>query len=198
MLFWFVCALLYSKRVAYPQIRWWHHWWWPQRGHAGPRCLTGREPEGLGQHMAHRVSGSPPQALLLPLRLSFFSTSFFSFHFFKTSSLFLLSALHLKTLFTALSWHTITHQCFLITVECLRALKDSSVTFVSSGLLLWFANLPMFWHICLWDFSAIPKQWGSVEFRLCYSPCQKSSTATSLPRELNILDNKQNTLSTVS
>lgn len=157
-----------------------------------------------GVRSAHGTLGLwiPPradlQAFHLPLGLSFFSTSFFSFHFFKTSSLFLLSALYLKTLFTALSWHTITHQCFLITLECLRALRDSSVTFVSSGWRLWFANLPMFWHICLWDFSAIPKQWGSVEFRLCYSPCQKSSTATSLPRELNILDNKQNTLSTVS
>ena len=61
-LYFVVCTLL--GRI--PQIQWWHQCRWPQRGHRGPRCPIGWEPERLGQHMAPRVSTSPA---VIPQRL---------------------------------------------------------------------------------------------------------------------------------
>lgn len=61
-LYFVVCTLL--GRI--PQIQWWHQCRWPQRGHGGPRCPIGREPERLDQHMAPRVSTFPA---VIPERL---------------------------------------------------------------------------------------------------------------------------------
>lgn len=117
-----VCLYFVVRRKGgrIPQIQWWHHWWWPQRGRGGPRGPTGREPEQLGQHMAPRVSESPPL-----WSLSFFPPSqavtffFFLFPhlFFFISSFFPLSSLHLKPQFTPFRSYTTSCWSFDRTVD---------------------------------------------------------------------------------